>query len=164
MTPPNLTVGLWLGNALGAALLLLAAFYQFGGAVFGAGARLPQVQPLVARPVPQPSASAGIGARNPFDPSIAHWRASGAGAPALAGELRGVILLPGVRAVVTNSGTVRPGETMTEGRVIRILDNGIIVEQGQGNREIKLPSAGRPTLQSLNKAGTAANKTIKGTQ
>ena len=164
VTPPNLTAGLWLGNALGLALLLLAAFYQLGGAVFGAGARLPQVQPLAARPVPQPSAKIGIGDRNPFDSSVAHWRASGASVPTMAGELRGVILLPGVQAVVTNSGTVRPGEMMTEGRVIRILDNRIIVGQGEGNREIKLPSADRPTLRSLNKTGTAANQSSKGTK
>ena len=164
MTLPNPTTGLWLGNALGLLLLLLAALYQFGGVIFGMGAQLPQVLPLTAQPIPQPGLQADIGSRNPFDSSSTRWKTAGGNSPAITGELRGVILLPGVQAVVTNNGAIHLGEMLAEGRVAKILDNKIIVEQGGVNREIKLPSASRPTLQSISKANAATNKTIKVTK
>jgi hypothetical protein len=153
MKLPDTTTGLWLGNLLGIMLLLLAVAYQLGGAIFTSGAHLPAVNPLTVQPVPQPETRADTGKRNPFDPSSARWKTGSGSNPALTGELRGVILLPGVQTVVTSSGTVRVGETLAEGRVIRILDNKIVVEQGSGSKELELPSARRPTLKSINKAG-----------
>lgn len=153
MKLPNATTGLWLGNLLGMLLLLLVVVYQLGGAMFTSGAHLPAVHPLTVQPVPQPETLADIGSRNPFDASSARWKISSEDNPAITGELRGVILLPGVQTVVTSSGTVRLGETLAEGRVARILDNKIIVDQGHGSKELELPSARRPTLNSINKAG-----------
>ena len=153
MKLPNATTGLWLGNLLGMLLLLLAVAYQLGGAVFTSDAHMPAIHPLLAQPVPQPVPLADIGGRNPFDSSSAHWKISGESNPAITGDLRGVILLPGAQRVVTSNGTVRIGEMLAEGRVVRILDNKIIVDQGHGKKELELPSARRPTLKSINKAG-----------
>ena len=164
MTLPNMTTGLWLGNALGILLLLLVALYQLGGVIFGTGTQLPQVLPLTAQPIPQAGLRPDIGSRNPFDSFNTRWKTSAEKNPAPSGELRGVIMLPGVQAIVTNSGTVHLGETLAEGRVAKIMGDKIIVEQGNGNRELELPSAHRPTLQSISKANAATNKTIKGTK
>lgn len=162
MKLPDPTTGLWLANAFGISLLLLIVAYQFGGAFFGLGAQLPPVLPLVVQPVPQPGLEANAGSRNPFDSSSAHWKTS-SGKTAASGELRGVILLPGVQAVVTSSGAVHLGETLTGGRVAKILDDKVVVEQENGNREMELPSAHRPTLRSLNKANSGQD-IFKGTK
>ena len=163
MKLPDTTTGLWLGNLLGILLLLLAVAYQLGGAIFASGAHLPAVHPLTVQAIPQPETRADIGSRNPFDSSSARWKTSSGNNPAIIGELRGVILLPGVQTVVTSSGMVRVGETLAEGRVIRILDNKIVVDQGHGSKELELPSARRPTLKSINKAGHGLD-TTKGSQ
>lgn len=152
MKLPNPTAGLWLGNALGISLLLLIVVYQLGGAGLDLGAQLPQVLPLAAQPVTHLGLEANAGNRNPFDPSATRWKISGENNPAITGELRGVILLPGVQAVVTSSGAVHLGESLTEGRITRISGNKVIVEQGNGSMEMELPSARLPTLQSINKA------------
>jgi hypothetical protein len=157
MKLPNLTTGLWLGNALGLLLVTLVVASRIGGAVFGSGVRLPPVLPLTAQPVPPPEPGADIGSRNPFDVSAAHWKTSKENNPAPGGELRGV------QTVVTSSGTVRLGETLGEGRVARILPDKVIVAHGNVSRELELPSAHRPTLQSINKArsGPHTNKGSK---
>jgi hypothetical protein len=159
MKLPEATTGLWMGNLFGILFLLLAVAYQLGGAIFASGAHMPEINPLSVQPVPQPETRTDIGSRNPFDPSAARWKASGGNNPAITGELRGVILLPGVQTVVTSNGTVRVGETLPEGRVVRILDDKIVVEQGGGNKELELPSARRPTLKSINKADHGPNTT-----
>jgi len=152
MKLPNATTGLWLGNLLGMLFLLLVVAYQLGGAMFASDAHLPAIQPLAVQAVPQPEILADIGSRNPFDTSSARWKISSENSPATTGELRGVILLPGVQTVLTSSGTVRVGETLAEGRVSRILDHKIVVNQGGSSKELELPSAKRPTLKSINKA------------
>ena len=159
MKLPNPTAGLWLGNAFGILLLLLIVAYQIGGAVFDMNAPLPKVQPLAAQPIHQPEPQADIGNRNPFDSSAARWKTDAEKNSALSGELRGVIMLPGVKAVVTKGGAVHLGEALAEGRITKIMGDKIIVEQGDASREMELPSAHRPTLRSLNKANTGLDHT-----
>jgi len=148
----NITTGLWLGNLLGMLALVLVVVYQLGEAVFTSDVHLPDIRPLVAQAITQTDAIADIGSRNPFDSSATRWKIVSATNPSTTGELRGVILLPGVQTVVTSKGTVRVGETLTEGRVTRILDDKIVVDQGRSSKELELPSAKRPTLKSINKA------------
>ena len=145
----NPTVVLWAGNAAVWLLLALIVVYQFGLLSHGGGA--PKLRTLAPEPI-QPSAPlSDIAARNPFDPNGNHWRTTAAVAAGSVGELRGVILLPGVRAAITGGGLVPLGGQWGGGRVTGIDANKVIVQRQGAVSELELPSAHRPTLQSLNR-------------
>lgn len=149
----NPTTVLWLLNALGALLVISAITYRIGPAFLGVGVALPKIGAIPAQPIQQLAAIPGTGNRNPFDPASAQWSvARPDDSPAQTGELRGIIRLPGVQLALTGSGTARIGEPVAGGKIRRILNDRIVVENATGMKEIELPSAHRPTLNALNKA------------
>lgn len=154
----NPTTALWLLNAFGAILVISAAAYRIGPALLGGDVTMPKIGAIPAQPIQQLAAIPGTGDRNPFDPASVRWGgAQPVDIPAQAGELRGIIRLPGIRLAVTGSGTVRIGEPVAGGKVRRILNDRIVVENEMGMKEIELPSAHRPTLEALNKTRRSAH-------
>lgn len=148
----NPTTTLWLLNALGVFLVLSAAFYRIGPVFLGSGVTLPKIGAIPAQPIQQLAAIPGTGDRNPFDPASAQWSvARPDDSQAQTGELRGIIRLPGVQLALTGSGTARIGEPVAGGKIRRILNDRIVVENATGMKEIELPSAHRPTLGAINK-------------
>jgi len=146
----NPTIMLWAANALVWPLAALAIGYQFGW--FGAGGGFPQVQPLTPEPIRLTMQVSDVTARNPFDPAGTHWRSLAVNTPpssASAGGLRGVIVLPGVRAAMTGGEPVYVGGQLAGGRVIEIRANKVIVQRDGENVEMEVPSAHRPKLDSL---------------
>jgi hypothetical protein len=161
---PGVTIGLWLANAIGWLALILAASYQSGIFRLDAGsvAKMPADLTLAAQPIQLPQPLPDMGKRNPFDATAAHWTTSEATSPAAGnGDLLGFIRLPGVNSALTTTGVVHVGEALAQGKLIGMTDGKVIVEQATGKRAMDLPSARRPTLQSLGKPHPAQNNTTK---
>ena len=146
-----LTNGLLVGNAIALLILLWASYHQFGLLLFGSTKEQPALRTIEPQPLHLSERLQGSGKRNPFDAGAAHWKL----ADAQSGdkkELQGILLLPGVRAAVTDSGIVRPGDNMNGGKVSAIKKDRLVIQQENQDQEMKLRSAQRPTLQTLNKA------------
>lgn len=161
---PGVTIGLWLANAIGWLVLTLLVSYQFRIFLFDPAATMPAELSLVPKPVQLPEALPDTGNRNPFDTTALHWRTSAAASPAAgSGDLLGFIRLPGVNSALTSSGVVHVGEPLAEGKLLGMMEGKVIVEQASGKREMELPSARRPTLQSLVKPRSTQKNSTKGT-
>jgi hypothetical protein len=145
----NPTTLLWASNAAVWPLLALAIGYRFG--LLDAGGGLPEMRSLTPVPMQLSAQVSESVARNPFDPEGGHWGTAVATAPASGGELRGVMLMPGVSVALTGTGVVRLGEQLAGGRVKEIRANKVIVRRDSETVELDLASANRPTLQSLNR-------------
>lgn len=152
------TVALWLasGTALAAAVILfgILAWRMSSG---GSGT-LPEITPLKIAMLEFPAIATEPGKRNPFDPSGNHWQDARADlAPAAErGALSGLIVLPGLRLAITNTGVVKPGETLAGGKFRGIRGDQITIETATGGLEkIDGPGAVRPRLTDINQAGKA---------
>ena len=158
---PTLTQGLWLAN--GFSWLLLSGLVAIGAQRSFLGAEAPalRIDPVPAEALP-PRAPAnvanvpGVQARNPFDPAGTPWQATGSpAAEAAPGQLRGIVVLPGVGVAMTDGGAVRPGEALEAGRLVSVRVSGVVVETPGGQKSLALPGANRPSLQELNQAQPA---------
>lgn len=164
MQRPSFTLLLWSANAV-----VLAAGLSYAGIlgwhlVFGEPAELPAVRSLAVPPAPTFPAVDPLGERNPFDVSGTPWREAGEkpGVPVSTGALKGVILLPGVKVAVTDSGVVRPGDSFQQGRLKTVQSGRAIVESGSGSDQaLKPPGADRPRLEDINRAPSAARNERK---
>ena len=167
---PTLTQGLWLAN--GFSWLLLGVLVAIGVQRTFLGAEAPalRIDPVGAEALP-PHAAANvphvpnIQARNPFDPAGTPWQAADSPATEAApGQLRGIVVLPGVGVAMTDRGAVRPGEALEAGRVVSVRVSGVVVETPGGQKPLALPGANRPSLQELNQArpGTPAPASTQG--
>ena len=150
MQRPDSTVLLWLACALGWIGLCIAAFHQFGVLAWRPAGALPEIKALSPKPVQSPQATLEVGARNPFDPGAARWMVAEApkGAGAM-GDVRGVVVLPGVRAAVTGGGAVHVGEPLGGGRLVGFRGDKILVQQNNAVDEFDVPALRSPTLKSL---------------
>lgn len=154
MKRPDATVVLWLANGVGWIVLAIAALHQFGVLAGRPALALPEVKPLSPLLLQPPPAAAEVGARNPFDPAAGRWLAAAPEGPRAPGELRGVLVLPGVRAAVTGGGVVLVGEPLAEGRLVGIRGDKLLVQREDAAGavdEIEVPALHTPTLESLNK-------------
>jgi len=146
MTPRSLTVGLIAGNAIAWAGLVMIALYQFGMLGFSRHGEMPEIATLAPTTVIPPDSPRIDGRRNPFDLTGTHWKigpaAASVTAESSATDIRGVLQLPGVCAVVTSQGAVRIGETMAGGKFSGIRGSKVIVEQQDGRQELDLPGTG----------------------
>lgn len=149
MKRPNSTVLLWLANALGWIGLGIAAFHQFGALAWRPAGALPEVRPLSPRPMQPPQAAPEVGAHNPFDPGAGRWIAAAPQGASATGDLRGMVVLPGVRAAVTGGGAVHVGELLAGGRLVGIRGGKVLVQRENAVHEIEVPAFSSPTLQSL---------------
>jgi hypothetical protein len=102
--------------------------------------------------VQPPPAAPEVGARNPFDPGAGRWMVAAPKGAGGTGELRGVVVLPGVRAAVTGGGAVHVGEPLAGGRLVGIRGGKLLVRRDDAVDEIEVPAFRSPTLQSLNSA------------
>jgi len=150
----NPTIVLWAGNAMVWPLLALVITYQFG--VLDLGGGLPKVQALKPVPIRLSALVSEGGARNPFAPDGGHWHSAVATTASASGtsggELRGIILMPGVSVAVTGGGVVHLGGPLAGGRVKEIRANKVVVQRDAETVELELASAHRPTLESLNRS------------
>jgi hypothetical protein len=141
------TVALWVGNAGVWLALALIALFQLGA--LRMGGPLPDVRSITPKPIQTVAQSSSSGTRNPFDPTGQNWRSALATAAPVHREVRGVVIMPGVRAALTDAGVVHLGEQLSGGRVTQIEQDRVVVQQDAHSVELELPSAHRPTLQSL---------------
>jgi hypothetical protein len=154
--PRGVTRALWVANAAGL-LLLAAAGVRLGELLWRGNAdRLPAIIPFTLSPLPLPAVPS-VADGNPFDPGRLAWRlpedqdlAGGAG------EVKGVILLPGIRRAVTDKGSAKPGETIGAGRLLAVEGGSVVIDDGGGPKKIETPGARRPRLEDLNRAAPAA--------
>jgi hypothetical protein len=153
-----LAQGLWLGNALAFLIVIVALYFQLGSLVMPMKGTL-ELPPIHLEPLRIPERADFSGLINPFDPGAGHWKLAENRTDV--GKLHGVLLLPGARAALTGSGIVYPGGQVNEGRLAQITQDGLIIQQENQTREIKLHAVPRPTLQTLNKAQPSANKEKK---
>lgn len=153
----TLTKGLWVGNALALLAVVLVLYSQLSGLLFGSAKGRPELRPIQPQPLPVMERPPLNGNKNPFDSNAGHWKTADSKRGG-DGELRGILLLPGVQVAVTGSGIVRAGESMNGGKIAGIKQDRLIIQQENQNQEIKLPSAQRPTLQTLNKAQTPSKE------
>jgi len=143
----NPTIVLWAANTVVWPLLAIVATYQFG--LFGVGGNFPPVQPLAPQPIRLTMQVADAAARNPFDPNGSHWRSLPATASAAPSSLRGVVVLPGVRAAMTGADLVYVGGQLAGGRVTEIRANRVVVQREGETIELDIPSMHPPALQDL---------------
>ena len=156
--PMTLTRALWLAN--GFFWLLLAGLVAFRvQQVFVSGA-VPalRLDPLPAEALP-PLAQVSVPTRNPFDPSGTAWQAAGSPVSAAApGQVRGIVVLPGVGVAMTDRGAVKPGEALDAGRLVSVKVAGAVVDTPGGRQALVLPGSNRPSLQDMNRARPTAAK------
>ena len=152
----TLTRGLWLANGL--LWLLPCGFLAFGAAKIFLGGEAPplRLDPLRTEAMP-PLALASAGTRNPFDPAGAAWLAADSPGPAATpGQVRGIVVLPGVAVALTDRGAVKPGAALDAGRLRSVKTTGAVVDTPGGPQALVLPGSNRPSLQDLNRARPAA--------
>jgi hypothetical protein len=159
MKRPDATLYLWIANLLGWGGLCVVALLQFGILTPRPAAALPEVKALRPAPLAAPQMAADVGTRNPFDPTAGRWLAAAAKSDAAtaaadAGALRGILVLPGVRAAVTGAGAVHVGDAFAGGRMVGIRDGKVLVQQEGGAKPdaLEVPAMRRQTLKSLNSA------------
>lgn len=149
----SLTLALWLANGL-FWLILIGLVAWRAQAVFLAGdAPALRLEPVTAAAWPA-LVLASAQARNPFDPAGTPWFAAGSAAPPgpAPGELRGIIVLPGVAVALTDHGAVKPGASLDKGRLLSVKAAGAVVDTPSGRKTLTLPGSGGLTLQQLNQA------------
>ena len=146
----NPIIILWSANLTILLFFMLFVCYQSYLVYFGSTVKVPEIRPLHPHPVILNAPPVNAGARNGFDTSGIHWRADSI-SPAVE-ELLGVMVMPGVRAALTNNGTVNVGSPLAGGKLLQVLEDRVVVERASGPEVILLPIAHRPTLQSLNSA------------
>lgn len=157
-----LTRTLWAGNAIAIATLLAVVLFRFGALMPG-DAALPDLRPLRVAELAPPPLAQTPGERNPFDPSGMAWREpKDDEASAGSGELKGIIVLPGVRRAVTDRGSVGTGEALGAGRIVSIDDRAVVVDTGSGRKPLETPGVRRPRLQDLNRVGKLAPAPAEG--
>lgn len=150
---PDPTVLLWLACALAWIGLCIVVFHQIGVLAWRPAA-LPEIRLLAPRALQSVPAAPELGTGNPFDAAAGRWFAAAPEESRTSAELRGVLLLPGVRAAVTSGGTVHVGEALAGGRLVGIQGGKLQVRQGSAAtvEELDVPGWRSPTLQSLNKS------------
>lgn len=160
----NPTLLLWVANGIALLLLLALVVYRLGPLLPGASGPMAEIRPLTQAEVAEPPASPVTEiTRNPFDPAGSPWRLSASTTddkPA-AGAVKGVMILPGVKAVITDGATVRFGETLAGGTIIGVDRQQLLLEGPGGRTRIDLPGAQRPHLKDLNRSDAPACKDAK---
>ncbi len=147
-----LTVVLWLANGFLWLLLVGLMIWRLQAVFLAAEAPALLVEPLLAEAWPVPVLPSGQ-ARNPFDPAGTPWHvASSTARVPTGGQLRGIVILPGVSVVLTEQGAVKPGESLLVGRLVSVTGREAVVQTPSGPQALTLPGANRPTLGDLNQA------------
>ncbi len=148
----QLTRVLWLANALFWLLLAGLVAFQVRQIFFGGETPVLHLEAITVQPL-RPSALARTATRNPFDATGTAWLAAGSpGAEATPGQVRGIVVLPGVGMAMTDRGPVKPGGSLDAGRLISVKPTGAVVATPSGLQALVLPGTKRPTLQDLNQA------------
>lgn len=149
----NPTRLLWLATGVSVLTLALVLAYRLAPLLPGRGDNLPDIRPIaqpesLASALPPPV----VAARNPFDAGGTHWSQPGKGAEGpTAGAIKGVVLLPGTQAVLTEGRTVKFGEALEGGKLVGVEGEQLIIQTSEGRRRIDLPGAHRPHLKDLNR-------------
>lgn len=149
----NPTVLLWLATGASVVILTLVLAYRLAPLIPGNGGNLPDIRPIdqpeALAPSPPPGPVAG---RNPFDAGGTHWSQPGKGVESVAsGPIKGIVLLPGAQAVLTEGRTVKFGETLEGGTLVGVEGEQLIIQTSEGRKRIDLPGAHRPHLKDLNR-------------
>ncbi|HEY6897937.1 MAG TPA: hypothetical protein VI279_11795, partial [Rhodocyclaceae bacterium] len=100
--------------------------------------------------------------RNPFDSSGGIWNDPKAEGGGDTGELKGILLLPGVHRLLTGRGPVKPGEMLDQGKVLDMTKQGVKIQTQDGTTTLELPGAHRPHLEDLNRAAPRAKHQEQG--
>ncbi len=98
----------------------------------------PAAQQLPAITLPPLIVHSDIGpqARNAFSVDGSPWRGQPASTPqntSSATHTKGIVSLPGVEGVVTESGFVKPGQMLPEGRLKSIVPGGYVTTTARGD-------------------------------
>lgn len=149
----NPTGLLWLGVAVSVLTLGLVLAYRLAPLLPGRSGDLTEIRPI-SRPeaLAPPPPPVTVASRNPFDGGGAHWSQSGKATDnAASGAIKGVVLLPGAQAVLTERRTIKFGETLEGGKLVGVEGEQLIIQTSEGRRRIDLPGARRPHLNDLNR-------------
>jgi hypothetical protein len=141
---------LWLAVGLAAAALGSMLLYRAANVFTADEETLPRFLPLAVHK-PVSSLSVALPGRNPFDPTGTPWASVQADqSQANAGRLKGVVLFPGTQLVLTESGVVKLGANLAEGRLIAISPSGVLVDTAGRREQIPVPASKRIKLKDLN--------------
>ncbi len=134
-------------------ILVMVVAYRMMPLFLGNGSNLPDIQPignLEPLSFEQPAATAVV--RNPFDAGGMHWSDSGKATDGIAaGPVNGIILLPGLKAVLAEGRTIKFGETFEGGKLVGVKGEQLIIRTSEGSKRIDLPGANRPHLSDLSR-------------
>ena len=144
---------LWFAMATSIAVLSVVLVYRLAPLLPGRGESLSEIRPIGQ---PEIFASglppAAVASRNPFDPGGTHWsKPSGPADGTGTGAIKGVILLPGARAVLTEGRAVKFGDVLGGGKLLGVEGQQLLIETTEGAKRIDLPGANRPHLKDLNR-------------
>jgi hypothetical protein len=149
----NPTRLLWIAMAISVVTLGLVLAYRLAPLLPGQTGNTADI-----RPIGQPEALASVlppvlvAVRNPFDVGGTHWSQPVKGADnTAAGPIKGIVLLPGTQAVLTEGRTIKFGEDLEGGKLVAVEGEQLIIQTSEGRRRIDLPSARRPHLKDLNR-------------
>lgn len=152
------TATLWLASAAALATAVIL-FGILAWRVFSGGSEaLPEIVPLKVAALDFPATATEPVKRNPFDPSGAHWQDARTDLAPVAerGTLSGLVVLPGLRLAITDTGVVKPGEALAGGTFRGFRGDQVSVETATGGlKNIDGPGANRPRLKDINQAGKA---------
>lgn len=149
----NPTRLLWLATGASVVLLTIVIAYRLAPLLPGKGGNLPDIGPIGKLEALAPGLPpAQVAVRNPFDVSGTHWSQPGKEVESAAsGPIKGIVLLPGTRAVLTEGRTIKFGEALEGGKLVGVEGEQLIIQTSQGRRRIDLPGAHRPHLKDLNR-------------
>lgn len=150
----NPTRLLWLGMGASMGILTVVLAFRLAPLLPGSGGNLPDIQPIGKPEALAPGLPpTQVAVRNPFDASGTHWsQPSKKGVEnGTAGPIKGIVLLPETRAVLTEGRTIKFGETLDGGKLIGVEGEQLIIQTSEGRRRINLPGAHRPHLNDLNR-------------
>jgi hypothetical protein len=150
-----ITINRWLARlwfvAMAGFILSISALWFWPLPDVTGFAPLPQTQ---TAPASDMAVAEGQGGRNIFDPAGQPWLApqsktSAAKADSGPQTVRGIMILPGWRGVITGSGFVAEGESLN-GQAIQNIEQGKVrLNSSQGSSEIDINQERRQRLESL---------------
>jgi hypothetical protein len=151
----SLTSALWLANGLFWLLLIGFLVLRVQQTFFVGEVPPLRLDPLSTQALPA-LVLANASSRNPFDPAGTPWALASAPAPAKAGQVRGIVVLPGVAVALTEGGVVKPGQSLDDGQLLSVKTSGAVVDTPTGRQTLILPESNRPkSFQALNQAKPA---------
>ena len=160
----SLTLALWLLNGLAWLVLIVVSAWRFQEMLVPDPVLALHLEPTSM--IDLPKSDVITKSRNPFDANGTPWRKEVDGDVAHGSkQLKGIIVLPGVGVALTDHGSAKMGDAISQGVVVSVGRRGIAVALTKDDEKptVLLPESERLTMQDLNRNGKSTPPSDKTT-